>query len=1377
MFLHKTGKKIMAFLLAMSIVLSGITIVGNPTVKKDFVKFGNEVKAVTGIYYYSQYTTKVVNGVITKNSLVKSDIQVPDGTYPDDGVYTDGYWYVKGNKATFEEKWTVMGSIRGHVYTNGVAIGNKIYIFGGKSYWSGYNKELLVYDLAANTWTTNSDNDPSGREEHTAVAINGKMYVFGGINYYSGSVVYNKDLWEYDPATAKWTKKKDAPDARSRHEAVVVNGKMYVIGGCNDGNNATSILVYDPITDTWEQKTGIPFARSFQSAAVINGKIYIYGGYDTTSHNDLWEYDPIANTWLKKKDNPIEVYGQPAAVVLNNKMYISGGYFANGIATNQLLEYDPKNDIWTQRKSCPIAHKRNSATEMNGKMYIYGGLDVENNFIDRVTEYSINYYPVFEAVTPKQNEVFSEADTNFVPQITVSDENNDPLTCKYYIDSETTPRDTKSVNNTTETKSVSFSPIDMSSLSDGTHTITYEVTDGRTTEPFTQTINFQVDKSAPLHGEISSSSTTDTVTLSGKATDSIAGLAMEPYRYTIGSEVSSWIDSGTYTSQSDLTPNTQYLTKFEAKDAKGHISASLQNVYTKATVPTLEVNNPASYALDIETTDNNSAATQYQVSVNNGSQYVTQEGTLTSAPAWITLKNKKVTVTGLYPERTYTFTARARNAENIETVASSSVSGTTLIAPPGSPANIIATATDKTITVSWDASSGAIGYEVEVDGTVVNTDTATVYTHVGLNPGTPHTYRVRGRNAGGPGNWSAPITKSTLPASPDIPVNLNTVPLSTSITVTWNNVSGATGYDIEVDGVLVNNGPNTNYIHNSLTPGTHHSYRVRSINPGGKSEWSGYVNTTTLLDTVPVPVNISATPALNSITLTWDKVSGASGYEISVDGAAFDNGTRTTYTHSNLAPGTQHVYRVRAKKSGITSEWSAAIVSATLTNEFGAPSNLKAISDNTSIVLSWNQVVNATGYEVEVDGAVTDNGDETSCIHNGLLPNTTHTYRVRAKSNTGVSEWTEPLTINAFLLQTPQGLTATSEETSLTINWQPIEGATTYELDFDGSIITGISETTYLAEGLEANSQHEIRVRAVSGGGTSNWSNPLIKSTKFTSGNVPNVAGIAKKTSISIMWNKIDGAISYDVEADGIITSSVNATTFTSKGLQTGTKHTYRVRANNSSGAGEWCSLFSVSTLPQGPAIPSNLVSSSNMTSILVSWDKVAGAEEFEIEVDGTIVDNGTGTSYLHKGLSPDTTHTYRVRARSISGSSEWSTPMIIKTLNSVQTYDITSLSGEEFDLILSGSDIQDLNRYTFSIQYDTNDFDLIDLCGFTPKTDTQEGDIYGTDITVKQVAPGTIVFVKNGSAQSWQVWSGIVNSIRLRAKHDGPAQITYTIQ
>jgi hypothetical protein len=76
-----------------------------------------------------------------------------------------------------------------------------------------------------------------------------------------------------------------------------------------------------------------------------------------------------------------------------------------------------------------------------------------------------------------------------------------------------------------------------------------------------------------------------------------------------------------------------------------------------------------------------------------------------------------------------------------------------------------------------------------------------------------------------------------------------------------------------------------------------------------------------------------------------------------------------------------------------------------------------------------------------------------------------------------------------------------------------------------------------------------------------------------------------------------------------------------------------------------------------------------------------------------------------------------------------------------------------------------------------TADFEVVDLCGLTAKLDTSAGDISGTDITISQLDAGTIVFVKTGGAQSWQVWSGIVNSIKLKAKHDGDAVVTYIIQ
>ncbi|MEN6312662.1 MAG: galactose oxidase [Clostridiaceae bacterium] len=994
------------------------------------------------------------------------------------------------------------------------------------------------------------------------------------------------------------------------------------------------------------------------------------------------------------------------------------------------------------------------------------------------TSILLNAGPTISVTSPSPNITFSEADTAFIPQVSVSDVDNDTLTCKYYIDAETTPRDTKTATNTTTVQTVSFSALNMSTLTEGNHSIKYEVSDGKA-PLVTSTVSFKVDKSAPTLSTVSVTSAISSITLSGSASDSIAGLDNYPYQYTIGSNPpTSWITNTTYT-QDNLIPNTQYPVIFQARDTKNHIASNTQYIYTKAAVPALVVNNASSYTLDVSTTDSNSASTQYLISVNGGTQYVTPEGTLTSSPVWITLSNKKITVTGLTPSTAYSFQAKARNGANIETAISSVASGTTLIAPPVAPVNLIATATSSQVTVSWDSVQGAAGYDIQADGTIINAGTSTAYTHTSLSPGTPHTYKVRAKNAGGTGDWSTQITKSTLPSSPDIPANLSTVSQSTSITVTWNNVAGATGYDIEVDGVLVNNGPNTNYVHSSLTPGTHHSYRVRSINPGGKSDWSAPVSATTTQVSSPVPANLAATPSQNEISLTWDTVDGASGYDIEVDGISIDNNTNTSYTHTNLAPGSQHMYRVRSKKSGVLSDWSSTVISTALTDVFGTPSNLKANVDDTSVALSWSAVTGAAGYDVEADGVAIDNGTSTTAIISGLQPNSSHTYRVRARSGSETSEWSQAVQVMTYALPTPVILNSASSETTVSIVWDSTTSAAlTYELEADGTVIQGIQGNTYTCSGLLPNTQHIFRVRSINASGTSNWSIPLTKSTMFSGVTVPTgLFAMMKSTSATIAWQPMNGATSYDIDVDGTIAENIAETKYIHTGLQPGSQHTYRVRARNETGSSDWSAAITVLTIPEGPAVPSNITASSTISKILVSWDQVSGADEYEIEVDGVIVANGTGTSYLQSSLTPDTQHNYRVRAKSPAGYSAWSDLISANTKSSTMTYTVDCLTGEELNLVFSAANIQDIGQYTFTITYDPDELEAVDLCGSTSKIDLAAGNITGTDVQIVQFAPGTIVFKKTGSAQSYEIWSGIVNTVRFKSKFDGQADVTYSFQ
>ncbi len=990
-----------------------------------------------------------------------------------------------------------------------------------------------------------------------------------------------------------------------------------------------------------------------------------------------------------------------------------------------------------------------------------------------------NTLPTISVTSPSPNGTFSEVTgySTISLQGSVSDTNiGDVITTKYNIDGGTT----QTVSGTVTTSgSFTTTNISVGSLSEGSHTLSAWCVDNQGASSATTAIPFKVDKTAPTLGTVIVTSTTNGITISGSATDAIAGLDAYPYRYTVSTKTpTSWLTAASYT-QSSLAANTQYTATFEARDAKGHIASKAQSIYTKAEVPAITVNNPTSYTLDVSMSDNNPSATQYQVITGGGTKYVTPEGTLTTSPVWITPTGKKITVKGLSASTAYTFQVKAKNGDGVETALSSAVSGTTLIAPPAAPANLIATATDKTITVAWDAAATATSYEIEADGTVISTGTSTRYIHTGLNPGTPHNYRVRGKNAGGAGSWSIQITKSTLPSAPGVPANLSAVPLSTMVTVTWDNVGGATGYDIEVDGVLVSNGPNTNYRHTNLTPGTSHTYKVRSVNAGDKSDWSAPITVKTLLDSTPIPVNVNAERERNRIVISWDPVDGATGYEIEVDGVRIDNNTRTTYTHNNLQAGSEHTYRVRSKKTGVISDWSAMLVVTTLTDQFGTPENFKAEAQDTSVTLTWAPVTDATGYDIEIDGEISDIGGITSCVHNGLEPKSTHSYRVRARGENGLlSDWSGELTIDTFVLPSPQGFEVTATETTLETVWEAVYGAAGYSLEFDGAVITDINDTSYTVDGLKPGTQHTMRVMAVNGSDTSNWSIAVTKSTALNVFDTPVASGLTTKNMIMIKWNNVNDAIGYEIEIDGSMAIEVPGTSYTHSWLLPGEQHTYRIRAKyENRDPGEWSKMLTATTLSQNPAIPTNVKVSSSMTSILVTWDRVEGAEKYELEVDGVTVDVGAGTSYLHAGLTPDTPHTYRVTAWNAGGGySGWSEAVTKNTLSSVQTFTIDSLAGDTVNLMLSAADMQDIASYTFTVKYNVEDFEVTDLCGLTARIDMNTGNITGTDIKIEQYEPGTVVFTKSSTVPAYEVWSGVINSIKLKARKDGQMTITYSI-
>jgi N-acetylneuraminic acid mutarotase len=131
-----------------------------------------------------------------------------------------------------------------------------------------------------------------------------------------------------------WKKAAPFPYPDEELYGVALNGKMYVIGGWDEGKAAGLNYEYNPATDKWTEKKGMPRLAHHAALASANGKVYVIGGFRSKGHPDptggawepiaeTWEYDPAADSW--KSLAPLPPNGAAVAVEVGGKIYVIGG--------------------------------------------------------------------------------------------------------------------------------------------------------------------------------------------------------------------------------------------------------------------------------------------------------------------------------------------------------------------------------------------------------------------------------------------------------------------------------------------------------------------------------------------------------------------------------------------------------------------------------------------------------------------------------------------------------------------------------------------------------------------------------------------------------------------------------------------------------------------------------------------------------------------------------------------------------------------------------------------------------------------------------------------------------------------------------------------
>jgi N-acetylneuraminic acid mutarotase/subtilisin-like proprotein convertase family protein len=195
------------------------------------------------------------------------------------------------------------------------------------------------------------------------------VYVGGGYDF----INLRNDLLRYDPVANTYTPLASSPDAHNQSQAVLLNDKIYNIGGAGVSGVTSTTRIYDIATDTWSTGADMPVAKASMATALWDGKIYVAGGGDGNQITDtLYAYDIAANTWTQLASMP-QAGLVPGFGIIDGKLYVASGSIGAVELTNALQIYDIATDTWSMGANVPIPVTGPGSAVFGGKLYLFGG--------------------------------------------------------------------------------------------------------------------------------------------------------------------------------------------------------------------------------------------------------------------------------------------------------------------------------------------------------------------------------------------------------------------------------------------------------------------------------------------------------------------------------------------------------------------------------------------------------------------------------------------------------------------------------------------------------------------------------------------------------------------------------------------------------------------------------------------------------------------------------------------------------------------------------------------------------------------------------------------------------------------------------------------
>ncbi len=635
------------------------------------------------------------------------------------------------------------------------------------------------------------------------------------------------------------------------------------------------------------------------------------------------------------------------------------------------------------------------------------------------------------------------------------------------------------------------------------------------------------------------------------------------------------------------------------------------------------------------------------------------------------------------------------------------------------------------LAVSWGRVDGAAGYTVyRAQGSStsykeIGTVGASVYSYTDGTAvcGVSYSYQVRAYSTVNGtrvyGAYSKAVSGKAVPGTTTVNVSVKNYE---AVNVSWTKVAGVNGYAIYrkagSDGSYkkiqtISSGSKVSYTDEMVDTGTKYYYKVRAYKAvDDETVWGAYSNTASVTPTLSAPKVTLTNNSYNSVTIKWNKISGADGYKVtraeSADGAyktvkTVKDYDIVSYTDTGLSVGKTYYYKVYAYRSMDDENVKGAKSAAAAIKAVPGATTVKSeAAGGTQIKLTWSKVSlpsKDSGYIVyQQTGATwkkikTCSNKTTSYTVKGLTAGTKYTFRVAAyvKSGGQVIEGAVSNTLTAAPKLLPVEIKSAVSDTykSVKVTWSASKTADedtylvyratsksgTYKKVGTVSKKSGTDSYTYTDSGVKIGTKYYYKIVC-----TKTVSGKTIKSSYSHSKSVtagPGTTSVSVKTTSSgklkISWKavkkssskNVDGYVIYRSTSKGGTYKKIktiekgSTTSYTDSGLSNGKTYYYKVRAyvkvNGKAVYGGYSSAKSKKVIPGTPSVKAV---STNYKTVTVSWKKVSGCDGYVIyrkTAEGKYkriktIKSGSTVSYKDGKVKTGTTYYYKVRAYDMVG-------------------------------------------------------------------------------------------------------------------------------